>query len=66
MLGGTVSGSGERKILQGDNFRISQSCLAPMNAGDTYNARIRINYVIDAGGLKNNHTDTGTLRGPAE
>ncbi|MFH0861741.1 MAG: hypothetical protein V1875_01810 [Candidatus Altiarchaeota archaeon] len=54
-------------VSQGENLRIQDTlCMAAGTVGETYNARIRINYVITVVGQRSTHTETGTLRGPVE
>ncbi|MFH0861742.1 MAG: hypothetical protein V1875_01815 [Candidatus Altiarchaeota archaeon] len=54
-------------VDQGENLRISDNtCLAPAIAGEVYNARIRINYVVTVVGQRSAHTEAGILRGPVE
>ena len=54
-------------VNQGENLRISNTgCLNTMTAGETFNARIRISYIVNVAGQKTPHTETGTLRGPVE
>ena len=58
-----------KAVMPGDNFRlsgVSNTCLHSSVAGDVYNAKLQLDYVLTVGGVQSTHVDVGTIRGPYE
>jgi len=58
-----------RGVPAGANSRLSgapTNCIRNGNAGEVYNARVSLTYVVAIGGVSTTHTESGSIRGPYE
>ena len=54
------------QVTAGENFQVTSSDCVSGYSGDVYNIRVDIDYAVTIGGVRTQHKDSGTLRGPID